>query len=344
LIPVTDKTSWQLARQGALHSFESESLFLPTPPPRRILERRVRFLSDKLAAEPNKQAEDYFIGRGLRLNISNLSAFAAGLQKIFIESGDVAKWIGGFANHDVRRVLELARDVVASPHIDLEEVLKAHIAKSTVVVPPHKIKKAIVCGKYDIYPSGQHKFIHNVFGMYLEIPTSPLLGVRILQLLRDSKFKGDHEERTFLPVDQVYEYFRAMGFERRVVSCWLDAMLRTALCWNYDPTINEVSKASKIEIAPSGNEHLIWATNDPEFMHAMMYVTPLVSQDVFDRLVHLGKEPFHLVWRRLVGTFIEYLISEDAVFCTVPEHEAPVDFSGLRKPRRNAGGKELPQI
>jgi len=322
LIPVTDKTSWQLSRQGALHSFENESLFLPTPSPKLILERRVRFLSDKLATENNRQAEDYFIGRGLRLNITTLSAFAAGLQKIFVESGDASKWIGGFANHDVRRVLELARDVVASPHIDLEEVLKAHIARSTLAVPPRKIKNAIICGKYDIYPAGQHKFVHNLFAMHTDIPTSPLLGVRILQLFRDSKFKGDQEERTFLHIDQFYEYFRAMGFERRVVSRWLDAMLRTALCWNYDPTVNDVSKATKMELSPSGNEHLIWATNDPEFMHAMMYVTPITSRDVFDALMHLGQEPFNLVWRRLVATFIDYLIVEDAMFCSVPEHEA----------------------
>ena len=44
--------------------------------------------------------------------------------------------------------------------------------------------------------------------------------------------------------------------------------------------------------------------------------------EVYDARLHLGQKPFHLVWRRLVATFIEYLLDEDAVFCTAPEHEA----------------------
>lgn len=34
IMPITDKTSWQLSRQGALQSFENEALLLPTPSPR----------------------------------------------------------------------------------------------------------------------------------------------------------------------------------------------------------------------------------------------------------------------------------------------------------------------
>jgi len=95
LVPVTDKTSWQLSRQGALHSFESESLFLPAPLPKTVLERRVKYLSEKLSEEQAKQSEDYFVGKGLRLNVYNLAAFAARLQEIFLEKGEVSKWIGG---------------------------------------------------------------------------------------------------------------------------------------------------------------------------------------------------------------------------------------------------------
>jgi hypothetical protein len=226
------------------------------------------------------------------------------------------------ANHDVRRVLELARDIVASPHLQLEEMLKAHVAKSAIVIASYKVKKAIIDGKYDVYPTGQHKFVQNIFALQLDIPTSPLIGVRLLQVLRDAKFKGGHEERTFLPLEQVYEYCRAMGFERRVVANWVDAMLRTGLCWNYDPTVNDISKATRIEISPSGNVHLMWATNDVDFLHAMLHVTPIRSAEVFDKLSQLIAEPPNLVRKKLVKAFINYLLYEDSIFCHTPDHDA----------------------
>src|SRR6185436_2721196 len=44
IMPITDKTSWHLSRQGALQSFENEALLLPTPSAKRVLERRIEFV------------------------------------------------------------------------------------------------------------------------------------------------------------------------------------------------------------------------------------------------------------------------------------------------------------
>jgi hypothetical protein len=48
IMPVTDKTSWHLSKQGALQSFENESLLLPTPSPHQIVEKRIEFVLQKL--------------------------------------------------------------------------------------------------------------------------------------------------------------------------------------------------------------------------------------------------------------------------------------------------------
>ncbi len=48
IVPITEKTSWHLSRQGALESFTNESLFLPTPSPKRIIERRIAYLDKKV--------------------------------------------------------------------------------------------------------------------------------------------------------------------------------------------------------------------------------------------------------------------------------------------------------
>ena len=57
IMPITDRTSWQLSREGALRYFESESLFLPTPLPRKVLQQRVEYLGVKLAEERREPGE-----------------------------------------------------------------------------------------------------------------------------------------------------------------------------------------------------------------------------------------------------------------------------------------------
>ena len=98
IMPITDKTSWHLSREGALRSFESASLFLPIPSPRKILERRIEFLGLKLADERRESGRGYFVGRGIHLSLEDLTAFTAALQSVFLRTGSVARWIGHLAN------------------------------------------------------------------------------------------------------------------------------------------------------------------------------------------------------------------------------------------------------
>jgi GTPase SAR1 family protein len=95
IVPITDKTSWQLSRQGALQSFFTESFFLPTPSPETVLRKRVEFIEKKLSElAPAERGRGYFFGRGIELSIDNLRAFTNTVQAVFIRTGQVANWIG----------------------------------------------------------------------------------------------------------------------------------------------------------------------------------------------------------------------------------------------------------
>lgn len=322
LVPITDKTSWQLSRQGALQSFYSESLFLPIPSPRSVLERRIVFLEDLLAGEKAESGTGYFIGRGIDLSIGNLTAFVNCLQSIFIRTGDVAEWIGNLANYDIRRCLDLTRDVVSSPHIKTDELLKAYVDKSAMIVDSEEIKRAIILGKYDIYPVGQHKFVQNVFALTTEATTSPLLPTRILQFLHDAHHQDVDGESSYVPVDGVINYLAVLNFDARVVALWLDAMLKTGLCLSYDPTITALDAASRIEISPSGRQHLSWGQSDWVYLEAMMEVTPIMDQEVYRQIegLFLVRPPGFR--QKALAVFLRHLVSEDSKYCHVPGHDA----------------------
>jgi hypothetical protein len=335
IIPITDKTSWQLSRQGALQSFESEVLFLPVPQPHRVIERRITYLLKKLDQKDRYRAQDYFLGRNIRLDIKNIAAFAASLNRIFVESRSTSDWLGGLVNYDIRRLLELTRDVIASPHLPLEDLLKAHIAGSSVSVPEWKIKHAIIKRRYDLYPEGEHPFVQNIFNLTGDTPTTPLLGLRILQFLRDARPDDDGSENNFVPVSALYEHVSALGVEQRVTTSWLQTLLRTGLVLDYDPTVTSVSAATRIELSPAGKVHLIWGSADEEYIKAMKDITPIRDRTVFDQVHYYMRNP-SANWSRALATFIDYLACEDSFWCRIPDHRV---FDGQR-----AIGRRLRQV
>lgn len=320
IMPITDKTSWQLSSEGALRSFENESLFLPTPPPRAVLARRITYLEEKLEEERREQGRGYFFGRGIPLTIEDLTAFTSALQAIFLKTGTVSLWIANLANNDIRRCLEIARSIVASPHLEVNELLKAYYAGSDMYVPRYKVKRALFRGHYDIHPVGVSSFVRNVYALEDEVETTPLLGLRLLRLLEDAQESNTGDP--FVTFDQIVDYCRAMMIETNATRAWLGRMLEAGLCQSYDPTVTAVDTAGKLELSPAGSQHLYWGTRDYDYAQAMLEVTPLADRAAFDQLTNLASQPHSDVWRDKVKCFVDYLIAEDAKFCRLPDHQA----------------------
>ena len=150
------------------------------------------------------------------------------------------------ANHDLRRTLGLAKALISSPHLQVEDLVKAHLAGGNQVVPSWRVARALVRGHYDIYPAKQHSLVQNIYALNSDLPTTPLLALRILQLLADVP-PSEHEGAA-IQVGEVVAYFAGMNIDSRPVLLWLDEMLQTGLILNYDPTVRTVDEAGSVEI------------------------------------------------------------------------------------------------
>lgn len=326
ILPVTDRTSWQLSKHGALQSFEHESFFLPAPRTDEIIRKRIEFIDRRVALAKERPDDRYAIAGNWHLQVDDLAAFTQTLQRVFLQTSNVSDWIGSLANHDVRRTLALARQFIGSPHLRVNDLAKAYLAGSALDVPPSRVAKALIRQKYDIYPVGSNDFVQNLFAINHDVPTSPLLGIRILQLLSD--VIPDERRNSLLAVDDIEAYFGAMAVENRAVRLWLDGMLKTGLVLDYDPTISDIETSRQVEISPSGRQHMFWALGNYEYINAMMEVTPLLAEVVFMELLNEARA--NVDWHRRTGRFIRYLLDEDAFYCLVPSHEAYKSQQRLR--------------
>lgn len=322
VMPITDKTSWQLSRQGALQSFESEALLLPTPSAKQVLDKRINFVMKKLDEEVHKDKATYFVGKGIRVDVSDLVKFVRGLQEVFLNTEKTVYVIGQLSNHSIREVLELARDLINSPHVGLDETFKAYVLGSAVHVQDYKVRSALIKGRYDIYVPASAKFVHNIFELNTELETSPLLGLRILQALKDGVIHiGETKSRYTSKVD-LYTYILAMGFDRRAVDLWLDALLKKALVLNYDPTKTDAEAATQLETSPSGELHLYWGRGNYDYLVAMAEVTTIHDQSAFNDLENASRGQGQRRAYDMITVFVTYLHGEDRIFCRIPDHES----------------------
>ncbi|MES2952356.1 MAG: AAA family ATPase [Pseudomonadota bacterium] len=322
VMPITDKTSWQLSRQGALQSFESEALLLPTPSAKQVLVKRIDFVLKKMDEEAHKDKGTYFVGKGIRVDVADLMKFVRGLQEVFLTTSKPVYVIGQLANHSIREVLELVRDIVNSPHVGLDEIFKAYVLGSAVHVPDYKSWKALIRGRYDIYVASSAKFVHNVFELNTELETSPLLGLRILQTLKDAVVSHGDTKSRYMPKADLLSYMTAMSFERRAVLMWLDAMLKKALILNYDPTKIDAETATQLEVSPSGEQHLYWGRGSYDYLLAMAETTSVLDPEAFDALEGANQGHGTRRTQEMINIFTEYLRREDRLFCRVPDHES----------------------
>jgi energy-coupling factor transporter ATP-binding protein EcfA2 len=316
LLPITDRTSWQLAKHGALQSFEHEAFFLPTPPTEQVIKKRIEFLESRIDATRERPEDRYFVAQGISLSIPDLTAFTRTLQTIFLQTSDISQWIGDLANHDIRRTLTLARQFVGSPHLGVGDLLKAYIARSAVEVNQIYAQRALIRGHYDVYPTGQQDFVQNLYCLNSDLETTPLLGVRILQLLADVPVTEHHG--ALIEVDRIGTYCAGMNVEIRATQLWLNALLKAGLIISYDPSMDDIEDAGQVEISPAGKHHLLWAKGEFEYVSAMAQATPLLDESVFRTL---EADVRSQRWRMLASHFIGYLLQEDKMYCSTPDHQ-----------------------
>lgn len=326
LLPITDKTSWQLNKQGALQSFDDiEILYLPTPSPKKVIQKRIEYLTKKIELSKKEEKGNYLSSRGIRLSIDNVEKFVYYLQKLFLNDKKTAIWIGNFSNLDIRRCLAITRDLIASPYLKIDDFLKLYVSADVSPIKESQINTAMIKGKYNFYPIGQHNFIQNIFEPHIAFETTPLLTLRILQLLNDKRGKAVDED-SFININQIQEYFLALGIEHNVTIEVLDNMLKKGLCYSYDPTIRDISLASKIEISPSGRQHYEWGIYNPNYLCNMLDVTPVRDEVIFkefeQNVEKLRETSQHKYFAKLVEVFKNYLVNEDSLYCIASNHEA----------------------
>jgi cold shock CspA family protein len=97
-------------------------------------------------------------------------------------------------------------------------------------------------------------------------------------------------------------------------------MLDRGLCLSYDPTVKTIAKTVKLEISPSGQQHLSWGLQDWIYIESMAEITPLHDAETAKHVRTTLSDGGAHHRRSAVSSFIAYLLLEDSQLCVIPAH------------------------
>ena len=334
ICPITDRTVWQLSKSGPLQSYDHRDFYLPVPSTKEVLAKRVEFIKSK-AQEDAETSRDYFTKKGIRLSISDVTAFALSVEDIFINEDYIGRIVGWLANFDIRRSLQIAQRVITSPIIDIADLVKAYAVGERFRPQRINIKKALLFGDYNHFHQPDSSFILNLFEVDSNIVTSPLLRLSILRLLMDVYSDSSDSEKIYISIEDILNYFEPATVSRTVVKDHLKALLNYRLVEPYDPTDIHVYESQRVKITHCGRIHYEFITDDTEgvYMSEMALVTPISSQECISKtreLMRRGKLTAQ-DWRTITKWFVEYCLVQDRLYISLPKSKSYQSQKTLRE-------------
>jgi cold shock CspA family protein len=321
--PVTDRSFWRLSKAGPFQKYPSKMFYLPVPPTKEVLEKRVSFLQRKIESAEDERS--YFLAKGIRLTVENIRSFAACLEAVFVKEDFVSRRVSWLANNSLQKCLSLAQSIILSPIFSVDDLVKSYIAygaKAPVIVNYRKFMQALLHGNYNAFQQDHNLFVWNVFAISPNFPTSPLLILSLLKMLIESSAAEENAPEGYVSVEQVDRYFIAAGIPEGAVEHTLSILLKAKLVQPYDSSKDSIDASERVAITHSGRIHYEMATTDPYFVSDMAFATPLRTMMVVDRLRQLRESNSKMtiqIGKAVQKEFFDYILDQDASFFRLPK-------------------------
>ena len=333
ICPITDRTIWQLSKQGPLQSYATTHFYLPVPSTKDVLSKRVNFIKHRMEVDKTHSGE-YFSRKGIRLSLSDIEAFAFCVEEIFINTEYLGRIVGWLSNHDIRRGLHIAQRIITSPILSIEELVKLYIIGNRRGIEERKVRQALILGNYNGFVAADSNFVVNVFQVNGAAVTTPMAKLSVLRVMLDKEAMANSPEESYMTIEEIVNYCEPMGISRLATIRHCGELLEYRLIEPYDPTDSNIYMEQRAKITHAGRIHLEFALHDDTYLVQMALASMIRSQDVVSRgreILHGRGKMTRSDWRDLMRLFASYCVDEDSIFVNVPNVGSYVGQRELRE-------------
>lgn len=322
LFPATDRSAWTFSKTEIFNIYSSRSFFLPTPSPREVFRKRVEYLKNKInITKGDHKAKEYLAGRGIRIQIKELDAFAEAVENVFVEQDYPSRVVGELSNYNMRKALGLSKRVITSSVLKIEDIVRSYITGTMVAPTPTRFMNALIRGDYEFYKHGDEALIFSLYQVDANIRQSPLTNLRVLTLLNGLHTAATEDADRYISVSSLKSYFDVMSISEIALQRALEGLLLSGLIEPYDLSKKDYSEDQRVAISESGVIHLSLGSHNSVYFEQMALTTRIPDSDVASAIrgAFAAKKAMDSRLEDVRGLFCDYLIEEDARYCLVPE-------------------------
>ena len=318
--------------QDYLSRLQVNNFWLPRPKVRAVLKNRLEYLRSLL----QKQADGSLPRIRGYVGISDLQwtvspdEVAKVVSAVLLDHPEVSTWIGKLCNYDMRKIFEVCRTIILSPHIKIEDLLHAQVVEK--FLPRHRVLKALITPKTHHFQEKESTNILNVLSFSHDHIWYPLLPARILAFLRATDPHEENEEYSnyaeFLDISYVINVFnRELNVSEAAIFSLLKKLHELRLIRTFEPVTESLQKDTKI--TPRGKLHLTWALKERTYLFLMAEMDP-----IYDRFVcsKLSKQHKNLTTEKstdeFVKTYVQYILDYANKYAPIPN---AIHISGMMR-------------
>ena len=325
ICPITDRTIWQLSKQGPLQSYVTSQFYLPVPSTKDVLSKRIDFIKEKLEGNQRRSGQ-YFSRKGIRLELLDIKAFAICIEEIFIKTEYLGRVIGWLSNHDIRRGLHIAQRIITSPILSIEDLVKVYVTRKRYSIPEGKVRRALILGNYNGFMQDDSDYVLNLFQVASTSVTTPLAKLSILRVLIDRESQADSPEEAYVTIEDVVNYCEPIGISRSASIKHCQEFLEYRLIEPYDPTDSEVYMEQRVKVTHSGRIHSEFALDDETYFMEMACATAvkdpnvaMKGRDIYKTHSKKTRQDWLKINRKIIRLFLEYCQKEDNFFINISD-------------------------
>lgn len=322
IFPVTDRSAWAFSKTEIFNIYSSKSFFLPTPSPREMFRKRVEYIQAKTNdSNLTGGSAEYVAKKGIRISIKNLSAFASVVETIFVNQDYAAKRVGELSNYNMRKALGLAKRVITSSVLNLEDLIRSFLTGDTVAPSVLHFTNALIKGDYKYFKVGDEPLLFPLYQVDATIRQSPLISARILKHLYALNKAATEDVDRYIYVSSIFAFFGVMSIPETAIQRALEALLLAGLVEPYDPSEKDYSDDQRFAITFSGSAHLDLGVFNPVFFEQLALTTKIGDPEAASqiRAAYNANKPWPARHEEVRALFAKYLCEEDLRHCSVPD-------------------------
>lgn len=272
--------------------------------------------------------------------------FAEAVERIFIDNDYVSGLVGRLSNFDIRRMLRLAERIFVSPEIKIDDIVKSHYGGPSVAADKLRTHRALIKGEYDRFSEIENEYICNLFLTDPRKPSSPLLPLYILWILRQrsATVRIDQIEARHWLVSEICDFFEGCGVSIEAVLTDIRRLFDRRLIETLDPNVKILGISDRISIKESGVAHIDMMGTSSVYMEQMALTTGINSRSVRDEIRQKAYISTNQSFIELRDIFIAYVLKVDASRLSIPQTGAYRQLNDARAFIRDIRSQDRPNL